>query len=108
MNRKWKLLSQSIAVCQPAPDIHANCVPNLDMIQVQSLNQPGGHSFPKRTFGKTSKKKCCFQSSWFDKFSWLHYDQKSDKAFCLLCIEAHQQGTISSSKFDKTYSHRFY
>ena len=61
------VVPKAVAVCQPASDIHASCVLDLDIIQVQSPNQPRGHSFPKRTFGKTSKKECCFQSSWFDK-----------------------------------------
>ena len=51
------VVRKAVAVCQPASDIHANCV---GIIQVQSPNQPRGHSFPKRTFGKTSKKECCF------------------------------------------------
>ena len=42
------LVPKSVVVCQPAPDIHANCVPDLDIIQVQSPNQPRSHSFPKR------------------------------------------------------------
>ena len=91
------VVPKPVAVCQPAPDIHTNCVPDLDIIQVQSPNQPRGHSFSKRTFDKTSEKECCFQSSWFHKFSWLHYDEKSDRAFCFLRIKAHQQGTKLSS-----------
>ena len=85
------VVPKAVAVCQPAPYIHANCVPDLDIIQLQSPNQPRSYSFPKRTFGKTSKKECCFHSSWFDKYSWLHYDEKSDMAFCFLCIKVHQQ-----------------
>ena len=85
-----------------ASDIHANCV---DIIQVQSPNHPRGHSFPKRTFGKTSKKECFFlQSSWIGKYSWLHHDEKSDRAFCFLFIKAHQQRTKLSSKFNKAFT----
>ena len=51
------VVPKAVACCQPASDIDANCV---DTIQVQSPNHPRGHSFPKRTFGKTSKKECCF------------------------------------------------
>ena len=96
------VVPKAVAVCQPASDIYANCV---DTIQVQSPNQPRGHSFPKQTFGKASKKECCFKSSWFDKYSWLHYDEKSDRAFCFLCTKVHQQGTKLSSKFDKAFTH---
>ena len=72
------VVPKAVAVCQSVPDIHSNYVPDLDIIQVQSPNQPRCHSFPKRTFGKTSKKEFCVQSSWFDKYSkysWLHYDE---------------------------------
>ena len=51
------VVPKAVVVCQPASDTHANCV---DIIQVQSPNQYRGHSFPERTFGKTSKKECCF------------------------------------------------
>ena len=80
------VVQKAVAVCQPDPDVHASCVPDLDIIQVDSPSQPRGNSFPKRTFGKTSRKECCFQSSLFDR--WLHDDEKSDKAFYFLCIIA--------------------
>ena len=57
------VVPKAVAICQPTPNIHASCFPDLDIIQVESPNQPRGHSFPKRTFGKTSKKECCFQLS---------------------------------------------
>ena len=47
--------------------------------------------FPKKTVGK--KQRSC-QSSWFKKFSWLHYDQRNDSVFCILCIKHSEKLTI--------------
>ena len=55
-------------------------------------NQPGGSfKFPGRTFGARERS---FQSSWFAKHTWLHYDEESDKAFCFICIKAHQSNAV--------------
>ncbi|KAH3719532.1 hypothetical protein DPMN_062369 [Dreissena polymorpha] len=40
-------------------------------------NQPRNFAFPKRTFGKKKPDQRSFQSSWFDSFTWLHYDEAS-------------------------------
>ena len=32
----------------------------------------------------------------FDKFSWLHYDELDDRAFCRTCITAHNKGHTST------------
>ena len=37
-------------------------------------NQPIAYSFPKRPFGKAEVVHRAFQSSWFNRWSWLHYD----------------------------------
>ena len=54
---------------------------------------------------KPVRKNVVLQSSWVDKYSWLYYDEKSDRAFCFLFIKAHQQRTKLFSKFDKGFTH---
>ena len=41
--------------------------------------------FPKRDF---SGRKRNFQHEWFTKFSWLHYDEAQDKAYCFICVKS--------------------
>jgi hypothetical protein len=57
------------------------------------------------TFPKTQFKlfKRAFQSSWFDRFPWLHYDVVNDSAFCFTCIKAASQNLITSSKIEQTF-----
>ena len=57
------------------------------------------------TFPKTQYKlfKQAFQSSWFDRFPWLHYDVVNDSAFCFTCIKAASQNLITSSKIEQTF-----
>lgn len=52
--------------------------------------------FPKREFGKTIIVKRSFQSQWFSKWQWLHYDESRDLAFCHTCIKAVKSKKILS------------
>ncbi len=52
------------------------------------INQPHDFSFPKRQFGKSKIVYRAFQSQWFNKWKWLHYDEANDAAFCYLCMSA--------------------
>ena len=51
-------------------------------------NQPTSFAFPKREFGKARIVKRSFQSSWFARWPWLHYDCSRDSAFCHVCVKA--------------------
>ena len=66
-------------------------------------NQPQNFKFPARTFGNQNFKRS-FQSSWSDKFEWLHYDADSDSAFCFTCIKAPQHNMISSTKGEVVFT----
>ena len=48
-------------------------------------HQPSFFHFPQREFGKTSVVKRSFQRQWCDGWSWLHYDEDRDLAFCFTC-----------------------
>ena len=47
--------------------------------------QPRHLSFPLRKFGKASPVSRAFQVSWFNRFTWIHYDVPRDSAFCFIC-----------------------
>ena len=61
-------------------------------------NQPlsFSFSFPKREYGRSIIVKCSFQSQWFSKWQWLHYDQSRDMAFCHTCMMAVKSKKITS------------
>ena len=67
-------------------------------------HQPGDFKFPVTTFGHNrSAGQRSFQPAWFDRYKWLHYEEKSDSAFCYTCIKAVQNNMISSSKADMAF-----
>ena len=59
-------------------------------------NQLLSFSFPKREYGRSIIVKCSFQSQWFSKWQWLHYDQSRDMAFCHTCMMAVKSKKITS------------
>ena len=60
----------------------------------ETPNQPRDFNFPKLDFGQTNPVFRSFQSSWFLKWGWLHYDAASDVAFCHICIRALKSGKM--------------
>ena len=63
-------------------------------------------SYPKRKFGKKSPVFCSFQSSWYKRWPWVHYDQ----AFCFTCLKAKRNGILkcSASIADESFLSRDY
>jgi len=59
--------------------------------------QPRHLSFPPCSFGKTSPVSRSFQASWFNRFTWIHYDVGLDGAFCFTCCEAVKTGKVKLS-----------
>ena len=59
-----------------------------------SPSQPKDIDFPKRAFGQTKLVFRSFQSSWFAKWGWLHYDAASDIAFCHTGVRALKSGKM--------------
>ena len=60
-------------------------------------NQPTHFNFPKRKFGKTRVVNRSFQSQWFQKWRWLHYDQSRDLAFRHTCVTSVKSGKMKVS-----------
>ena len=70
-------------------------------------HQPADFKFPVTTFGNNqSARQRSFQPAWFDRYKWLHYEEKSDSAFCYTCIKAVQNNMISSSKADLAFTEK--
>ena len=63
------------------------------------VHQPSSVHFPQRMFGKTSMVKRSFQRQWFDRWSWLHYDEDRDLAFCFTCVVAYHRKHMFGTEF---------
>ena len=58
-------------------------------------------SFPKKTFGKTTRS---FRAEWCQSFDWLHYDVEKDAVFCYLCMTTDHEGKfLASTKRDAAF-----
>ena len=65
-------------------------------------------NFPKRQFGTKGEERI-FRAEWCDTFSWLHYDVKTDAAFCYLSVCAVKLRISSEYGWgDSVYLQRFY
>ena len=60
-------------------------------------NQPSAFNFPSRNFGT----KHSFQSSWFHKWSWLDYREKSDSVIHLYCSHAFDSKLLTDALYKK-------
>ena len=56
---------------------------DVDAITFNEPNQPRKFLYPKRLFGKQSRS---FQETWFKDYSWLHYYEEKEAAFCFICM----------------------
>ena len=56
--------------------------------------QPCHYRFPSRLLGKATPVKHTFQSLWFHRFKWIHYDVTLDAAFCFSCCKASKEGKV--------------
>ena len=60
--------------------------------------QPCSFAFQKCSFGKKTIVWRAFQAKWFDSYSWLHYDEANNVAFCYLCKKATAEKKLMASK----------
>ena len=54
--------------------------------------------FPKRAFGRKEITLRSFQSEWFQKWSWIHYDEARDIVFCSICVKATRSKQLKAAK----------
>ena len=65
-----------------------NSFPSECLTIDESPNQPRTISFPKQQFGTSKIVLRAFNPAWFNKSSWLHWDDSSKKNFCYTCVSA--------------------
>ena len=69
----------------------------------ETPNKPRNISYPKESFGKAKPVLRCFNSSWYDKWAWLHWDPASERAYFHTCISAYKQKKLKSSSADPAF-----
>ena len=62
--------------------------------------QPKVYEFLQRLIGGRQRR---FQTSWFDKYQWLHYDLCTDAAFCYICVRYHFSNPITPKKAESAF-----
>lgn len=70
---------------------------------IPEQNQPKNYKFPARYFGQTKPVKRYFQGEWFDQYTWLHYSEDGDKAFCYLCMQGQTRKLITETKAEQAF-----
>ena len=63
----------------------------------ETPNQPKQYTFPPRKFGNKTVVERRFKKEWFEKYTWLHYDELNDRAFCHTCVCAYNMGHMTSA-----------
>ena len=66
-------------------------------------HQPSNFKFPLREFGRKTIVKRAFQSTWFKRWNWLHYDESQDVAFCFPCLKAFKEKKLTGANPDKAF-----
>ena len=69
-------------------------------------HQPRSFNYPTRMFGKKNPMKRAFRGAWFEKWSWLHYNEASDVGF--LCHKAEREGKLKAANKDLLYISKGY
>ena len=57
---------------------------------------PNTQSFklPKHEFGKKNIAERSFQAQWFNRWTWLHYEETMYRVFCSTCIKAYLESKL--------------
>ena len=55
--------------------------------------------FPRRDFSGRIRG---FMHEWFTKFSWLHYDEAEDRAYCFLCVKCLKENMFANKSSAKS------
>ena len=66
-------------------------------------HQPSNFKFPLREFGRKTIVNRAFQSAWFKRWNWLHYDESQDVVFCLPCLKAFKEKKLTGGNPDKAF-----
>lgn len=94
----------------PSKDTHSKPHQRQEAPDVTMLDQPVQtylEVFPPRGFGKDKngkEVKRSFNSSWYQKYKWIHYDSSRDAVFCFTCMKAVHGNLLSSTKAEETFT----
>ncbi len=69
----------------------------------ESPHQPLSFNFSKRKFGKKTILERSFQASWFDRWTWLHYNEAEDCVHCFLCLKAVKLNHVAAKKDEAAF-----
>ena len=72
-------------------------------VGIDGPHQPRFATFPKRSFGNKTVVWRSFQPSWFNSFSWLHYDENRDVAYCYVCMRASKEKKLATKCTDQAF-----
>ena len=73
-----------------------------------SPHQPKKFSFLYKSYGKTKVVQRHFQADWFDKWTWITYDETKDDLFCIVCQQASEEKKLSNSEYEPTFIRKGY
>lgn len=57
-------------------------------------HQPKKFQFPQKRYGSQNR---ALQSTWFDTFPWLHYDENTDSVICFTCYKQYVKGNLKTA-----------
>ena len=97
--RDWVDLQSALVLTMSKTQLDTSQCPEVG----EKPHQPWNITFPKLPFGKTKVAYCPFQASWFDWWSWLHWDVVTERAFCHVCVLAFKQKKLNAANADAAF-----
>ena len=95
--------STSTSLAPSTPHIpQVMSVPTAVSVPSAPNQPPSSYAFPKTTVGGSSSSQS-FQSEWPKQFTWFHYCEFTDSAFCWHCMQAATSNQLKSSKRDQAF-----
>ena len=66
-------------------------------------HQPLHFPYPQKRFGKTKPILRAFEVSWFDKWSFLHYNEANDLVICYTCVLSFNGNMLKLANADPAF-----
>ena len=73
------------------------------VIPSQPHQPPASFTFPKRSFGKKAPVLRSFQHAWFKQWTFLHYGEAKDVAYCHTCLLCFKEKRLRSDNADPAF-----
>ena len=86
-------------------DLDSQYVPDI----CEKPNQPTKFNFPKSVFGAKESVHRSFKPQWLEKWSWIHYKEAHNLAFCFICVKAtHAKNLMTAKTSNMSFMSRGY